>query len=150
MNRHLPVKQDRLYVESVRRKKSFLVTREHATRQHLLHSYIRDTGCICKLIDYLDINKINPFIFVLFNILIGSVYTVIPSYFNQNIKNRLQSYLSPFASSTWVGRSTTPKEELGKVPMAPAADIEDEIRNEKNPPPLDEDDIALLKTYVRL
>ena len=33
--------------------------------------------------------------------------------------------------------------------MAPAAeDIEDEIRNEKNPPPLDEDDIALLKTYV--
>lgn len=98
----------------------------------------------------MDINKINPFIFVLFNILIGSVYTVIPSYFNQNIKNRLQSYLSPFASSTWVGRSTTPKEELGKVPMAPAADIEDEIRNEKNPPPLDEDDIALLKTYVRL
>lgn len=32
--------------------------------------------------------------------------------------------------------------------MAPAADIEDEILNEKNPPPLDEDDIALLKTYV--
>ncbi|MFS7952968.1 hypothetical protein Hanom_Chr07g00613111 [Helianthus anomalus] len=27
------------------------------------------------------------------------------------------------------------------------ADIEDEIRDEKNPPPLDEDDIALLKTY---
>ncbi|KAL7611602.1 26S proteasome regulatory subunit 7 homolog A-like [Lactuca sativa] len=26
-------------------------------------------------------------------------------------------------------------------------DIEDEIRDEKNPPPLDEDDIALLKTY---
>lgn len=34
--------------------------------------------------------------------------------------------------------------------MAPTAeDIEDEIKNEKNPPPLDEDDIALLKTYVR-
>lgn len=33
--------------------------------------------------------------------------------------------------------------------MAPAAaDIEDEIKDEKNPPPLDEDDIALLKTYV--
>ncbi|KAH0660670.1 hypothetical protein KY285_029283 [Solanum tuberosum] len=32
--------------------------------------------------------------------------------------------------------------------MAPAAaDIEDEIKDEKNPPPLDEDDIALLKTY---
>lgn len=30
----------------------------------------------------------------------------------------------------------------------PAADIEDEIKDEKNPPPLDEDDIALLKTYV--
>lgn len=27
-------------------------------------------------------------------------------------------------------------------------DIEDEIRDEKNPRPLDEDDIALLKTYV--
>lgn len=33
--------------------------------------------------------------------------------------------------------------------MAPAADIEDEIKDDKNPPPLDEDDIALLKTYVR-
>ena len=32
--------------------------------------------------------------------------------------------------------------------MGPSEDIEDEIRNEKNPPPLDEDDIALLKTYV--
>ncbi|MCD9640294.1 O-fucosyltransferase 36 [Datura stramonium] len=32
--------------------------------------------------------------------------------------------------------------------MAPAADIEDEIKDEKNPPPLDEDDIALLKTYT--
>ncbi|XP_006357430.1 26S protease regulatory subunit 7 homolog A-like [Solanum tuberosum] len=32
--------------------------------------------------------------------------------------------------------------------MAPAAaDIEDEIKDEKNPPPLYEDDIALLKTY---
>ena len=30
----------------------------------------------------------------------------------------------------------------------PAESIEDEIRNEKNPRPLDEDDIALLKTYV--
>jgi 26S proteasome regulatory subunit T1 len=29
-------------------------------------------------------------------------------------------------------------------------DIEDEIRDEKNPRPLDEDDIALLKTYVSL
>lgn len=29
------------------------------------------------------------------------------------------------------------------------ADIEDEIKDEKNPRPLDEDDIALLKTYVR-
>ena len=28
-------------------------------------------------------------------------------------------------------------------------DIEDEIRDEKNPRPLDEDDIALLKTYVK-
>ena len=28
-------------------------------------------------------------------------------------------------------------------------DIEDEIKDEKNPRPLDEDDIALLKTYVR-
>ena len=27
-------------------------------------------------------------------------------------------------------------------------DIEDEIKDEKNPRPLDEDDIALLKTYV--
>ena len=26
--------------------------------------------------------------------------------------------------------------------------IEDEIKDEKNPKPLDEDDIALLKTYV--
>lgn len=32
--------------------------------------------------------------------------------------------------------------------MAPAADVEDEIKDEKNPRPLDEDDIALLKTYV--
>lgn len=32
--------------------------------------------------------------------------------------------------------------------MAP--DIEDEILNEKNPRPLDEDDIALLKTYVSI
>lgn len=34
--------------------------------------------------------------------------------------------------------------------MAPPAaeSIEDEIKNEKNPRPLDEDDIALLKTYV--
>ena len=31
-----------------------------------------------------------------------------------------------------------------------AHDPEDEILNEKNPRPLDEDDIALLKTYVRL
>ncbi|KAK6796089.1 hypothetical protein RDI58_009544 [Solanum bulbocastanum] len=31
--------------------------------------------------------------------------------------------------------------------MAPAADVEDEIKDEKNPRPLDEDDIALLKTY---
>ncbi|KAG9137647.1 hypothetical protein Leryth_011383 [Lithospermum erythrorhizon] len=31
--------------------------------------------------------------------------------------------------------------------MAAAADYEDEIKDEKNPPPLDEDDIALLKTY---
>lgn len=30
--------------------------------------------------------------------------------------------------------------------MAP--DLEDEIKDEKNPRPLDEDDIALLKTYV--
>ena len=30
--------------------------------------------------------------------------------------------------------------------MAP--DPEDEIKDEKNPRPLDEDDIALLKTYV--
>lgn len=30
--------------------------------------------------------------------------------------------------------------------MAP--DPEDEIKDEKNPKPLDEDDIALLKTYV--
>lgn len=30
--------------------------------------------------------------------------------------------------------------------MAP--DPEDAIKDEKNPPPLDEDDIALLKTYV--
>lgn len=28
-------------------------------------------------------------------------------------------------------------------------DIEDDLLKEKNPPPLDEDDIALLKTYVR-
>lgn len=27
-------------------------------------------------------------------------------------------------------------------------DIEDEVKDEKNPRPLDEDDIALLKTYV--
>lgn len=32
--------------------------------------------------------------------------------------------------------------------MAPAADHDDEIKDEKNPRPLDEDDIALLKTYV--
>jgi hypothetical protein len=33
--------------------------------------------------------------------------------------------------------------------MAPAAVDDDEIlKDEKNPPPLDEDDIALLKTYV--
>lgn len=32
--------------------------------------------------------------------------------------------------------------------MAPAADHDDEIKEEKNPRPLDEDDIALLKTYV--
>jgi hypothetical protein len=31
--------------------------------------------------------------------------------------------------------------------MAP--EPEDDIMNEKNPRPLDEDDIALLKTYVR-
>ncbi|CAN4089234.1 unnamed protein product [Withania somnifera] len=31
--------------------------------------------------------------------------------------------------------------------MAPASDVEDEIKDEKNPRPLDEDDIALLKTY---
>jgi hypothetical protein len=31
-----------------------------------------------------------------------------------------------------------------------ALDIEDEILNEKNPRPLDEDDIALLKTYVSI
>ncbi|KAL3343963.1 hypothetical protein AABB24_027475 [Solanum stoloniferum] len=31
--------------------------------------------------------------------------------------------------------------------MAPAADVEDEIKDEKNPRPLDEDDIALLNTY---
>ncbi|KAM3379971.1 hypothetical protein P3S68_005544 [Capsicum galapagoense] len=32
--------------------------------------------------------------------------------------------------------------------MAPAAaDVEDETKDEKNPKPLDEDDIALLKTY---
>lgn len=29
-----------------------------------------------------------------------------------------------------------------------AHDPEDEIKDEKNPKPLDEDDIALLKTYV--
>jgi len=33
--------------------------------------------------------------------------------------------------------------------MAPAAVDDDEIlKDEKNPPPLDEDDIALLKTYA--
>jgi len=32
--------------------------------------------------------------------------------------------------------------------MAP--EPEDDLMNEKNPPPLDEDDIALLKTYVIL
>ena len=29
-----------------------------------------------------------------------------------------------------------------------AIEHEDELKDEKNPPPLDEDDIALLKTYV--
>lgn len=29
------------------------------------------------------------------------------------------------------------------------ADVADDLFKEKNPPPLDEDDIALLKTYVR-
>jgi 26S proteasome regulatory subunit T1 len=29
------------------------------------------------------------------------------------------------------------------------ADMEDDLLKEKNPRPLDEDDIALLKTYVR-
>jgi hypothetical protein len=29
------------------------------------------------------------------------------------------------------------------------ADVSDDLLKEKNPPPLDEDDIALLKTYVR-
>lgn len=37
------------------------------------------------------------------------------------------------------------REEKEKMPT----DIEDEIKDEKNPRPLDEDDIALLKTYVR-
>lgn len=32
--------------------------------------------------------------------------------------------------------------------VATMADIEDDLLKEKNPPPLDEDDIALLKTYV--
>jgi 26S proteasome regulatory subunit T1 len=30
------------------------------------------------------------------------------------------------------------------------ADMEDDLLKEKNPRPLDEDDIALLKTYVRI
>lgn len=42
------------------------------------------------------------------------------------------------------------QEPANIIDMAPSNDIEDEILNEKNPPPLDEDDIALLKTYVRL
>jgi 26S proteasome regulatory subunit T1 len=32
--------------------------------------------------------------------------------------------------------------------MGSGGDVEDMLKDEKNPPPLDEDDIALLKTYV--
>lgn len=38
------------------------------------------------------------------------------------------------------------KENNSQIGMAP--EPEDEIKDEKNPRPLDEDDIALLKTYV--
>lgn len=40
------------------------------------------------------------------------------------------------------------KQELARESMAP--EPEEDINNEKNPRPLDEDDIALLKTYVRI
>ncbi|KAD4584918.1 hypothetical protein E3N88_22519 [Mikania micrantha] len=48
------------------------------------------------------------------------------------------------------GHPTTPEvhhRRRNQKQKAMAIDTEDEIKDEKNPPPLDEDDIALLKTY---
>uniref|UniRef100_A0A3Q7GVY6 AAA+ ATPase domain-containing protein n=1 Tax=Solanum lycopersicum TaxID=4081 RepID=A0A3Q7GVY6_SOLLC len=71
--------------------------------------------------------------------ILGSASTSLAASFSRNFSKYRSFFAFRFA------RRTNASEES----MAPAAtDIEDEIKDEKNPPPLDEDDIALLKTYL--
>jgi hypothetical protein len=76
----------------------------------------------------------------------------IPSTPHQSPKARPKT---PLASTVPRTRATvpppplaSPPENTTRSPAAMAPEPEDDILNEKNPRPLDEDDIALLKTYV--
>lgn len=68
-----------------------------------------------------------------------------------NIKVLYESFLRSTFALLQSQESTNRKNrerEHRKIQMAP--DPEEEVKDEKNPRPLDEDDIALLKTYVCL